>query len=354
MNSNYHQCNFCVMDSTAPEIVFDETGRCNFCKHAEIEFKKLPYDGSYAEEILRMRRKGKGKKYDCLIGLSGGADSSTALHIAKCIGLRPLCFSVDNGYNSPQADENIMNLVEKLEVPFHRVVLDLSKFKHLQAAFIESGVKNLEIPTDHVLMAVSLELAAKHGIKYIISGGNVATESIMPPSWGYQARDLKHIKAIYRKFAKEELKGLPTCGIWKYNWYRWVKGIRTFYLLDHFRYVRNQSGVELNEKYGWKDVGQKHEESDFTKWFQNFYLYEKWGIDKRKAHYSSMIVSNQMTREEAMQRLEEDPQYPEFGLERRILRFPRHEHSEYPTDEKLWQFLSSIIKFLRHFGLCKS
>lgn len=342
------------MDTTAKEISFDENGRCNFCTHAEKEFKKLLYNGSYSDEILKIKKAGRGKKYDCLIGLSGGADSSYALHVAKCIGLRPLCFSVDNGYNSPQADINIMKLVEGMQVPFHRVVLNLAKFKELQAAFIQAGVRNVEIPTDHVLMAVSLDLAAKHGIKHILSGGNVATESIMPESWGYQARDLKHIKAIYEQFAHKKLTGLPTCGIWKWNWYRWVKGIRTVYLLDSFRYVRNAAGEELAKNYDWGAVGQKHEESDFTKWFQNFYLYEKFGLDKRKPHYSSMIVSKQMTREEAMKRLEEDLHYPTFGLERTVLKFPKHEHLEYPNDQELWLFLSDVVKFLRKFGLCRS
>ena len=179
------------------------------------------------------RKAGKGKKYDCLIGLSGGVDSSTALHYAMELGLRPLCFSVDTGYNKPDADENILRLVEGLKVPFYRYTIDLVKFKELQSAFIKSGVPNIEIPTDAILMATTYEMASKYGIRWIVSGGNVATEQYIPPSWGHNARDLTHIRAIYTKFCGKRLKGLPLCGIWKWNFYRHIRGIRVFYLLDY-------------------------------------------------------------------------------------------------------------------------
>lgn len=313
------------------------------------------FSNIYLDNTLKLiKRASSDKKYDCLIGLSGGVDSSYALHQAVELGLRPLCFTVDNGWNTTQADENIMKLVETLNVPFYRYVIDLPKFKELQATFMQAGVKNLEIPTDHILMAASFEMAAKHGIKYIISGGNVATESIMPPSWGYNARDLRHIKAIYSRFSGKRLTGLPVCGLLKFNYYKWVKGIRTLYLLDYFDYNRNEAGNLLKEKYGWGETGQKHEESVFTSWFQNFYLFEKFGIDKRKAHYSSMIVSGQMTRDEALARLEESPEYPKLGIENRVVRYPRHEHSDYPTDERLWNVLSWVVKQLRKIGLCIS
>lgn len=374
----YQQCPRCVMDGTAEEfqleyqnnstmmgaqassflIAYTPIG-CNFCEQAKKAWDEVmtgriivsadpPHEslpGFY--HIQEIKRAGKGKKYDCLIGLSGGADSSTVLHHAVRLGLRPLCFSVDNGWNSKQADLNVLQMVEALKVPFYRYVIDQKKFKELQAAFLQAGVKNLEIPTDHVLMAASYEIAAKYGIKYILSGGNVATESIMPESWGYQARDLKHIKAIYKWATGKRLKGLPLCSLWKFNYYKWIKGIQTVYLLDYLDYNRNESGKLLAELYGWGDVGEKHEESEFTKWFQNFYLFEKFGIDKRKAHYSSMIISGQMTRDEALARLEKLPEYPKLGLEARALGYPIHDHREYKTDEWLWLQLSKVVKFLR-------
>lgn len=326
------QCKTCVMDNSAAEFAPTETG-CNFCDQATLAWS-VKEGHSF---------KSTRKKYDCLIGLSGGADSSYALHLAVTFGLRPLCFTLDNGWNDPVADENIMNLVESLKVPLYRYVIDTDRFKELQATFLKAGVKNVEIPTDHVLMAATLEIASKYGIKTIISGGNVATESIMPASWGHNARDLTHIKAIYKKFSGKKLSGLPLCGILKWNWYRWVKKIKTVYILDHVTYNRDGAIELLSELYGYKYPGEKHEESVWTKWFQNFYLFEKFGIDKRKAHYSSLIVSGQMTRDHALEKLTASPIYPEFGIEKKVMKYPRHEHSDYPMD-KWYGRIASFVK----------
>lgn len=317
------------MDTSAKEIVFIATG-CNFCDGAEKELKLL-HTPPFASNFCYMGPVDKqlDNKYDCLIGLSGGVDSSYTLHKAVEIGLRPLCFSIDTGYNKPEADENIMRLVEGLKVPFFRYTINLDNFKAMQAAFLRAGVKNVEIPTDHVLMAASYSMASKYGIKTILSGGNVATESIMPASWGYNARDFTHIKSIYHG----TYKGLPTCSVWKWNWYRWVKKIKIVYLLDYLTYNREIAEQILIDTYGFKSTGEKHEENDFTWWFQNFYLFEKWGIDKRKAHYSSMIMSGQMSREEALRKLEKAPTYPQLGIEARVLKYPKHEHEDYKMDK---------------------
>lgn len=334
-------CTKCVMDLSAREITFDENGVCNFCRQAEAELRLLPKKGDYC---VLPEIKGKGQ-YDCIIGLSGGVDSSYLLVRAVKMGLRPLCFSVDNGWNEPKADENIMRLVEGLKVPFYRYTINLDKFKELQAAFMKAGVKNLEIPTDHILMATTLEMADKYGIKWILSGGNVATESIMPASWGYNARDLTHIKDIFKKMMGKRLSGLPVCSIWKWNYYRWVKRIKTLYLLDYLDYNREEAIKELTEKYGYKTYGEKHNESIFTIWFQSFYLFEKFGIDKRKAHYSSLINSGQMTREEALELLQQAPVYPELGIEKKVLGYPRQEHEEFKMDK----WYGRISKFVRLF-----
>jgi len=336
------------MDKSAAEIVFDEQGICNFCRQAqdaldEIEDEKENRNARIAEII----RAGRGKQYDCLIGLSGGVDSSLVLHYALELGLRPLCFSVDNGWNDPKADENIMRLVEGLKVPFYRYTIDLKRFRELQAAFIKAGVPNIEIPTDHILMAVSYELAAKYNIKWILSGGNVATESIMPPSWGYNARDLKHIRAIYRWAHGEELAGLPVCSLLDFNLYKWGRGIKTLYLLDYYDYNREQAIRSLEIRYGYQPYGEKHCENIFTWWFQNFYLFEKFGIDKRKAHLSSLINSGQMTREQALHELGKNPVYPQIGLEKKIMEYPKRSHDDFPKDEKLFNFISSLIRLLR-------
>lgn len=288
------------------------------------------------------QKDGKDKKYNVLIGLSGGADSSTVLHHAVDLGFKPLTYSIDNGYNDSRADENIMRLVETLKVPFYRYTIDLDKFKKLQSAFIKAGVPNIEIPTDHILLASSYEVADDNDIKWILSGGNTSTESIMPESWGYNARDLVHIEAIYGG----KVEGLPTCSLWKWNMYRWDKGIKMMYLLDYLDYNRAESIKMLEEKYGWKDYGEKHCENDFTKWFQNYYLFEKFGFDKRKAHLSSLINSGQMTRKEVLEALKKFPEYPKLGLEEIVMQYPKRSHDSYPKDEKLYKAIAETIKEL--------
>lgn len=338
------QCSQCVLDITATEITFDEKGVCNFCHQAQTALKQAQEDKkNLGRHLLKMR----GKEYDVLIGLSGGVDSSYALHQAIKLGLRPLCFSVDNGWNDPKADENIMRLVETLKVPFYRYTIDIEKFRDLQSAFMLAGQKNLEIPTDHILMATTFEMASKYNIKWIISGGNVATESIMPASWGYNARDLIHIKDVYKKMKGRKLTGLPVCSLLKWNYYRWVKGIKIFYLLDYLDYNRNTAIKELEETYGYKPYGEKHCESIFTWWFQNFYLFEKFGIDKRKAHLSSEINSGQITRDEALEITATNPIFPEMGIENKVLNYPKRDYKDFKTDEKMYNYISKIVKYFK-------
>jgi len=326
------------MDISATEITFDDKGVCNFCHQAQEQLQAPYIFRPVNREILNT----KGQ-YNCLIGLSGGVDSSYALYMAVLFGYRPLCFSIDTGYNKPEADENIMRLVEYFKVPFFRYTIDLNKFKELQGAFLRAGVINVEIPTDHVLMAASLEMAAKYGIKTIVSGGNVATESIMPPSWGHNARDLKHIKAIYKAMTGKRLSGLPLCSLFKWNVYRWWHKIKTVYILDYFDYNRAEAEQLLMDKVGFKSTGEKHEENYFTWWFQDFYLFEKFGIDKRKAHYSSMINSGQMTREDALEKLKKDPIYPTLGIETKVMKYPIHQHSDFPQD-KWYPRIAKLVK----------
>lgn len=338
-------CSQCVMDGSAEELELNPSGGCNFCNQAQVALKEIESEKKNLPKVIhKIKNAGRGKKYDVLIGLSGGVDSSFALTKVVELGLRPLCFSLDNGWNDQKADENIMRLVEGLKVPFYRYTIDMEKFKKLQAAFMKAGLRNIEIPMDHIIMAATYDLAVQYGIKFIISGGNVATESIMPPSWGYSARDLVHIKDVYFKVYGEKLEGLPTCSLWQFNLYKWWYGIRTVYLLDYFDYRRNEAVKALEETFGWKDYGEKHGESVFTKWFQNFYLYAKFGIDKRKAHLSSEIVSGQITRSEAKAILAEQPVYPHLGIEQKILTYPKRKHTDYRTDEWLFNFIGSIVR----------
>lgn len=342
---SYEICNFCVMDSTASEFKKTPTG-CNFCDRARQSLLEIEGEKHLLLERIHTMRDVKSE-YDCLIGLSGGVDSSYALLKALEMDLRPLCFSVDTGWNDRVADENIMKLVEGFGLPFFRYVIDIPKFLKLQASFLESGTKNVEIPTDHILMAVTMDVAREYGIKTIISGGNVATESIMPESWGYQPRDLTHIKDIYKRFRGEKLGGLPTYSLLRFNWDKWVLGIKTFYILDYLDYNRADAIKELERRVGFVTTGDKHEENVWTKWFQSFYLYQKFGIDKRKAHLSSLIVSGQLDRATALETLLKNPVYPEIGLEKRVMSYPKHKHTEYKTNEFWFHLISKVIRAIR-------
>lgn len=359
--SELRQCARCVMTwPEAMEIVFDDKGICNFCYgYAENERKRRSAKLHPGREwtIHKLKKSGEGKKYDCLIGLSGGADSSTCLHyIVKEWNLRPLCFSVDNGWNDKRADENIMRMVEKLKVPFHRYNVDLKEFSDLQVAFVRSGIKNIEIPTDHILMAVGYQLAEDNKIKYIVNGGNLATEGIMPSSYGEDPKDLRMIKAIFKKFQGRRLKNLPTISLLDYVYYRFFLGIKIIQPLDFYEYRRDEAIKLLEKEYGWKSYGEKHGESLFTRWFQNFYLPVKFGIDKRKPHLSSMINSGQMTKKEAMEILNTPLQYPELGIEKKVLAYPKilNAYEVYPNSQKARNNLSKFYGFLKRHAPYKA
>jgi tRNA(Ile)-lysidine synthase TilS/MesJ len=334
------------MDQSAREITFTD-GVCNFC----IEYQKV--EKTRRRDMLHPGREWtfyqikKSKGYHCLLGLSGGVDSSTCLHYLIENEVKPLTFSVDNGWNDPKADENVMRMVESLKVPFQRVVLNLPVFRELQKAFILSGTRNVEIPTDHVLQALTYKMAAENGIKWIISGGNHSTEGIMPESYGYQPRDLRHIRAIYKRFIRRSLRGLPTISLSKYLYYRFIKGIKIINLLDFYEYDRGKAIKMLEEKYGYNNYGEKHEESKFTKWFQNVWLYRIHKIDKRRAHYSSMINSGQMTREEALKKLEIEPEPVEIKMNLGVENITLHDYKDYPTNEWIWGLASKIYGYFK-------
>ena len=227
-------CKKCPMDKSASEIIFKD-GVCNFCIQAQKALKEIEAEKKNLPKIIeRIKKDGEGKDYSCLCGISGGVDSSTALHYAVELGLKPLAFTMDNGWNDPRADENVLKLIEKLKVTLYRYVLDLEKFRELQAAFIKGEIMNLEAITDHLLLATTYEMAAKYKIKWILSGGNTATESIMPVSFGPEdPRDLRFIKDVYKKMTGKKLTGLPVIPLWKEQYYRLVKQIKFFRLLDY-------------------------------------------------------------------------------------------------------------------------
>lgn len=230
-------CKKCVMDGSAKEITYDSEGVCNFCHQAQKALKEIELEKPNLEKrISDIKNKGNKKKYNCLIGLSGGVDSSTVLHYAVSLGLRPLCFTMDNGYNDPRADENILRLVETLKVPLYRYVLNINRYEEVRAAYLKAGLVNVEAVYDNLLAGASYQMANEYGIEWILSGGNVASESIMPESWSYRSGDLVNMKDIYFKMTGKKLKAdkdFPLFGTWRFNYYKWVKGIKVFYLLDY-------------------------------------------------------------------------------------------------------------------------
>lgn len=335
------------MDGTAEELILTPNG-CNFCEQAKKALKEIEAEKKNLPEIIeRIKKDGENKEYDVLCGLSGGADSSFVLHLAVQLGLRPLCFSLDNGYNDPKADENVLKIVEKLQVPLYRYTIDLQKFKELQSAFMKGGVMNLEALTDHILFAATYEVAAKYKIKWILSGGNTATESIMPVSFGPEdPRDLRFIKSVYKRMTGKKLTGLPMISLWKEQYYRLFKQIKFLRLLDYTGYNRKKAIEFLEKEYDYYSYGEKHCENYFTWWYMNFWLYERYGIDKRKAHLSSLVVSGQMTRKEAMNLLAECPIYPRLGIEEKVMKYPKKSYHDYKNSEWIRKKVIWIYKFI--------
>lgn len=349
-------CQRCVMNNQVdPELTIDQDGTCNHCHAAEAKALQHRLDQQQLPWVIDgIKKRGRGRPYDCVIGLSGGVDSSYALHVLKQHNVRVMTFHCDNGWNTPESDENIMRLVEGMKVPFYRYTINLDRFRELQRAFIQSGVPNIEIPTDHILTSVAWKVARQEGVKTIVSGGNWQTESIMPTVFGYSAHDLYHIQAIHRRFNGKKLEGLPTTNLAQYLWYRCVAKIKIVNLLDYVDYHRERAQQRLAELYGWKPYGAKHEESVFTKWFQDVYLPIKFGLDKRRPHLSSMIHSGQMNRDEAMRKLAEREPHPDefygpslMGMASGdLMDQPTHPHSAYPTHERLRKWAHKIY---RHF-----
>lgn len=308
------------MDTTDPLITFDIKGECNHCRNfrstiGALWFPDAEGERQLSESIERIRNAGRKQEYDCALGLSGGADSCyVALKVAEW-GLRPLVVHVDTGWNSEMAVSNIERIVKHCGFDLHTHVVDWQEMQDLQLAFLRSGIANQDVPQDHAIFAALYEFSVGHGIKTILSGGNIATEGIFPDAWHGNAMDAVNLRDIHRRFGSIRLRNYPTISFWKlYGLYPLILRMKTFRPLNYMRYEREQAIRELQRACGWKPYGRKHGESQFTKLFQNHYLTQKYGYDKRKPHLSSMIVSGQISRDDALQRLQE-PLYERRELE---------------------------------------
>ncbi len=312
MARQYQICSRCIMDTSDPEIVFDQNGFCNHCTQALIKISgnRFANDDERVkylnDTVKKIKDSGKGKEYDCIIGLSGGVDSSyLAYVVVKELGLRPLAVHVDNGWNSELAVQNIENIVKKLNIDLYTYVIDWEEFKDLQRAYLKASVVDIEVLSDNAIVIAIHRLLKKYNLKYFLIGFNQQAESIMPASWLYTNKfDSLNIKSIYKKFGTgRKLKTYPLLSLWEYIVYRFFDKSRSINILDLVPYNKQEAIMVLQNELNWRDYGGKHYESKITQIYQAYILPQKFNIDKRRAHLSSLIVSNQITRDEALESL---------------------------------------------------
>ena len=298
------------MDVSDPEIVFDQSGICNHCKAYKHLAEKRLFANEFDREkalndvVDQIKMAGSGKEYDCLIGVSGGVDSSYVALKVKELGLRPLAVHLDNGWDSELAVQNIENIVKKLNIDLWTHVVDWEEFKDIQLSYFRASVIDIELPTDHAITAIMYKIAYKFGIKTIIDGCNHTSEGILPGSWISDKLDSKNLLCIHKAFGKQKIKTYPYITFLQYYFLRLICGINQVSILDYLSYDKEKAKEEIAEKLDWRDYGSKHGESFFTRIYQNYILPEKFGVDKRRAHFSTLICSGQLSREMALEMLE--------------------------------------------------
>lgn len=361
-------CTRCVMDETAINIEFDDNGVCNFCKDYLIKVKNV--DSTHGGEndlnllVSKIKKEGQGKEYDCIVGVSGGVDSSYTLLKVLELGLRPLAVHLDNGWNSELAVSNITNLITKLNVDLYTHVIDWQENRDMQLAFMNANVLDIELLMDNAMAALNYNIAKKYNLHYILSGTNTATEGMAAPQdWVHYKFDVRNIKDICRKFGTKKIKSHPLMSTLDFAINTYIRKIKWVHFLDYLDFKKMEAIETLKEKVNYKPYPHKHYESVFTRFYQGYILPNKFNVDKRKLHLSTLVMNNEITRDEALLHFKENP-YPDLnlleqdkeyvlkkmGLTRlefdKYINSPGVPHSKYKTEEPFFKLLLRLKKFL--------
>lgn len=373
MQNEYRICARCLMDTSDPEIQFDEHGVCNHCHDYDRLIKQRIIKGAagllYLEKLVeQIKQAGRGKPYDCLMGVSGGVDSTYVAYVAKHkFGLRPLAVHMDNGWDSELAVKNIEETLKRLDIDLFTKVLDWEEFRDLQLAFLRASTPDSEIPSDHAIWAVIGDMAEKLKVRYILTGFNVRTETHLPRAWSQGHFDWGYIQNVHKQFGKGGLKTFPHQGFITY--YRRLLGLHRIDILNYLDYNKQEAMQLLENELGWKYYGGKHHESIYTRFYQGYILPQKFGYDKRRSHLSSQICSGEITRELALAELQEPAYSPSVQEEDReyvakklglidhefdaIMNLPKKKFLDYPSYTRVLQgpllkgMYNSLLKLYR-------
>lgn len=367
---DYKLCNKCVMDTSDPNIQFDEKGICNHCREYDELVTKYVVTGDEGrrriqEIVNEIKREGANKKYDCVIGVSGGVDSTFTAYKVRELGLRPLAVHLDNGWDSELAVSNIEKVLKKLNIDLYTHVIDWEEFKDLQLSFLKASTPDSEIPSDHAIVSLMSQMAEKIGVRYFITGSNCRTESHLPSAWSQGHGDWKYIKSVHKQFGKIKLRSFPHTNFWTKRRFFWT--VKRINILNYLDYVKKDAMQILERELDWKYYGGKHYESIYTRFYQGYILPKKFGYDKRRMHFSSLICSGEMTREEVLEELknetyptemqQEDKAYviKKLGISEKefeeIMNLPKKTFWDYESYAKFYKsttykLLSAMYRFL--------
>ena len=378
MARKYKICTRCVMDTTDPDIVFDEQGVCNHCYTYDEMIRKYVFIGEEGRKRLEsivneIKIAGKDKEYDCIIGVSGGVDSTSVAYKVKELGLRPLAVHLDNGWDSELAVKNIEQALKMLNIDLYTHVINWEEFKDLQLAFLRASTPDSEIPSDHAIVSLMYQMAEKVGTKYVLAGYNAKTESHLPSAWSKGYWDWKYIKSVSKQFGRVKLKTFPHVDFWTLR--RYTHTQNWIHILNYLDYNKKDAKDILIKKLNWKDYGWKHHESIYTRFYQGYILLHKFGYDKRKVHLSSLICAGETSRDEALIELQKEPYPLQMQMEDKqyvikklniseeefenIMRLPKKSFWDYPSyakwyETKSFKTMLSIYQFSKKGISCWS